>query len=277
MSKSNRSPIYRTADTRIAKAWRDLKDGIMMSDLWLEITVRDFLSLNRRRFFGWLWVPLGMIILVYTLGYAYSYILQYDYLDFTLYLFAGLVSWSYIQTVVTSSFNLFVREANTILNVSMPFSYFVFKMVFTNLLPAIISLPFYFLANFIYGHNNYAEVLLLIPGLTIYIMCGISLGFLMGTISVRFRDLESPVANIMRLLFLITPVIWMIEGREGSLRADWAFYNPFYHILEITRAPLLGVQPTLTNWTVSLGVLAILAVAASVSFIRFRHRIAYWL
>lgn len=276
-SGRHKQPIYRTAKSPLQKAWQDVTDGIRMSDLWMLTTTRDFINQNRRRFLGWAWVPIGMLFLVFALGYAYSYILGYDYLAFTLYLFAGFMAWTYIQSIVNGSFTLFLRDANVIMNVKMPFSYYVYRLVFLHILPIAFCLPFFLGLVALYGEFKFPEMLLFFPALLVYIICGVSMAFFIGILALRFRDLEAPIGNIMRVLFLVTPVIWMIEGREGSKRAYWAEYNPLYHIVEIMRAPLLGKAPEPINWYVSLGVMGFLFLCAIIIFPRYRHRIAYWL
>ena len=53
--------------------------------------------------------------------------------------------------------------------------------------------------------------------------------------------------------------------------------NPFYHLIEIVRAPLLGQAPTELNWMVSLS-LGVFGWFATLAFYgRYKRRIAYWL
>jgi lipopolysaccharide transport system permease protein len=53
--------------------------------------------------------------------------------------------------------------------------------------------------------------------------------------------------------------------------------NPFFHLIEIVRAPLLGTLPSALNWQV--GILMAMAgwVFTILFYGRFRSRIAYWL
>ena len=77
----------------------------------------------------------------------------------------------------------------------------------------------------------------------------------------------------MQILFFVTPIIWKPE-----LLADhWLLQlNPFYHLVEIVRSPLLGASPTVLNYgVVLLTTLVNLAISGAI-FVRFRSRIAYW-
>jgi lipopolysaccharide transport system permease protein len=53
--------------------------------------------------------------------------------------------------------------------------------------------------------------------------------------------------------------------------------NPFYHLLEITRGPLLGQTPSATNWLVAVVMAVVGWIVALLVFGRYRRRIAYWL
>jgi ABC-type polysaccharide/polyol phosphate export permease len=53
--------------------------------------------------------------------------------------------------------------------------------------------------------------------------------------------------------------------------------NPFYHLVEIARAPLLGRAPEPVNWIVA-GLVAVVLVGAGVAlYSSKRSRLTYWL
>src|SRR5262249_46191934 len=91
----------------------------------------------------------------------------------------------------------------------------------------------------------------------------------------RYRDLPEIISNVMQVAFYVTPIIW-----PASLLSDGQLFldlNPFYHLIEIVRAPLFGKFPSLENWLASIG-MAILGWALALAFFaRYRGRIAYWL
>ena len=81
-------------------------------------------------------------------------------------------------------------------------------------------------------------------------------------------------ASVIQILFFFTPIIWNVDQlRTSKLVAE---LNPFYHLVEIVRMPLLGHSPPLSTWFVALGVTAVGYLVALGFFVRFRGRIAYW-
>ena len=79
----------------------------------------------------------------------------------------------------------------------------------------------------------------------------------------------------MQIAFFISPIIWKPELLTGT-SAAWLPFNPFYAILEIVRAPLLGMAPSLLVWVSALGFSALLAGAAWLLFARVRNRLSFW-
>ena len=51
----------------------------------------------------------------------------------------------------------------------------------------------------------------------------------------------------MQIAFFVSPVIWM-QDQLGSGQCRVLPFNPFFSLLEIVRAPLLGALPGPTIW-----------------------------
>ena len=72
----------------------------------------------------------------------------------------------------------------------------------------------------------------------------------------------------MQLFFTMTPIIWTTDlltgGAPGSAEAIVEFLaklNPFYHFIEIFRAPLVGQAQSWTHWAV-VGVITVVGLVA---------------
>ena len=81
---------------------------------------------------------------------------------------------------------------------------------------------------------------------------GLWVTLLFGIIATRFRDIPPVVSSFMQLFFTMTPIIWtpdlLAGGEPGSTKyvvEQLAKLNPFYHFIEIFRAPLVGGGPEL--------------------------------
>jgi ABC-type polysaccharide/polyol phosphate export permease len=97
-----------------------------------------------------------------------------------------------------------------------------------------------------------------------------------AVISARFRDIPQAVASVTQAAAIMTPVFWRPDRIPQAYR--WILdFNPFYHLLEAVRAPLLGA-------TVAPHSYAFLAAMGAVGwgftfwlFSRTRRRIVHYL
>ena len=103
-------------------------------------------------------------------------------------------------------------------------------------------------------------------------------GFVFGILGVRYRDLVEMLNAVMRIAFLATPIIWIPdEGMQRGAMEAFLIYNPFYHFVEIIRAPLLGQSPALLSWSVVIGFTVAGFLAAWILKKRYAHVVPFWL
>ena len=113
-----------------------------------------------------------------------------------------------------------------------------------------------------------------VPGFILVTLNVALVGISIGMASARFRDIPQLVGSVIQIAFFMTPVMWKPELLEG--RAYIVEFNPFYHLIEVMRAPLLG-KPFPVDSYIALGLITIVnLLVATMFFRRFRSRIAYW-
>jgi len=82
------------------------------------------------------------------------------------------------------------------------------------------------------------------------------------------------VTSLMQVAFFATPIIWSTEALTGDALL-WNL-NPFYHLIEIVRAPLLGFRVPVHSWVAVAAMGVVGWVVTIVAFRQFHRRIAYW-
>ncbi len=90
----------------------------------------------------------------------------------------------------------------------------------------------------------------------------------------RKRRKNSAVTSLLQIAFFLTPIIWKPDLL--GQRAGIVDLNPFYHFVQMIRAPLLGQAPDALTWGMTLGVTAAGWFVTFLFFRRFRARISYW-
>src|SRR2546427_12967387 len=117
-----------------------------------------------------------------------------------------------------------------------------------------------------------------VPGMVLLGTVSLLLITIFAHLNARFRHTIHLAGAALQVLFYITPVLWppeMLRDRGLPWIVD---YNPFYHLLEIVRQPLLHAQPaSLLNYQAVGILIAGLAVVAATCTYRYHRRLVYFL
>ncbi len=79
----------------------------------------------------------------------------------------------------------------------------------------------------------------------------------------------------MQIAFFLTPVLWKPE--QFGRNQVYLPLNPFFDLLEIVRAPLLGYLPAPEVWLAAVLYSVALVMVGWGIFMRARGRIAFWI
>ena len=252
----------------------DIIEGARACHLWGLLGWQDIRGRYRRSKLGPFWITISMGVLVAALGTLYGSILKVEITVYLPHLTLGFIVWGLISSLITESCSAFTSAGSIITQVNLPLSVHVYRVVWRNLIIFFHNAVIFVVVAVIFSIWPGWAGLLALPGLALVCLNGVWAGLLLGAVSARFRDVPPIVSSIVRIVFFVTPIIWM----PGLLphRAVFLDFNPFFHILELVRAPLLGQMPGLISW---LAVFGITLLGWLVMFVLFRHyrwRIAYW-
>lgn len=259
---------------RLQAAWQDIRDGIRMRELWLFLGWRDVRKHYRRSVIGPLWLTLSMGIMVAGLGVLYSQIFKMDISEYLPFLAIGFIMWGLISGSINGACTVFSAAASSIRQIRLPLSVYIFQFVWAQLIAFGHNFLIYIAVALIFGINPGWAILLMIPAMVLMTLNAIFSAMILGPLCARFRDIPMIIASVIQVVFFMTPIIW--SAKQIPERAVFVDMNPFYHLIEIARDPLLGGTGTLGNWLTCLGITITLGIVAVGFFSRFRSRIAYW-
>ena len=256
-------------------ALRDIISGLALWRLWLRLGWNDIRQRYRRSILGPFWLTASMAIMVVALGVLYAELFHQEVSGFLPFLCVGLLVWSLISSFLTEGGTLFTGSESYIKQVSLPYSVYVYRAAWSKLIIFAHNLVIYFGALLYFQIWPGALALLAIPGLALVLFNGAVASLYIGMISARFRDVPQLINSVVQIVFFLTPIFWKPELLRG--RSFITDFNPFYHLLEIVRGPMLGSVPTSTSYLAVLGISAINVMVAGFIFVRYRSRISYWL
>jgi len=188
---------------------------------------------------------------------------------------AGVVAWSVTGGMLGESANTFMLGAGIMQVQKLPLSFHAFLQVnrmMINFLHQVVAFwaVMALLRMFPLPHWQ------LILSLPLAAATALLFSIPVGMLATRYRDINYMIGFISQALFMLTPVFW----RKGQMspKLHWiADLNPFAHLLEIVRQPLLGHPAALTDWLASLGFFVVAGVVAVLSLTLYRRRVVFWL
>jgi ABC-type polysaccharide/polyol phosphate export permease len=246
--------------------------------IWLRIGLQDVRMRYRRSSLGIVWIFLNLAIMILAVGIVYSHLLGQDLRTFLPFLTIGFVAWGYLTSSIIEGGNAFVASEGYIKQIGLPLFVYVFRFFVSITATMIISLPAYFVVAFIYSVKFRWGILWVFMGLFLFAMVSFLMIAIFSHLNVRFRDSAHIASVSLQVIFFVTPIIWPPEMlRLRQLR--WVIdVNPFYHLLEVVRHPLLASEPaTYTNYlAVCIMILCLGAIAGA--FTKwYSERVAYLL
>jgi lipopolysaccharide transport system permease protein len=268
-----------TSDLSLAARQRraalDVVEGVRLWRLiwtlgWLDIRLR-----YRGSVLGPFWLTLSTAVMVGSLGFLYATLWHINLHDFMPFIALSLVLWNAgIAGVVNDACTCFVSSEAMIRSMRMPFSLYPARAMVRNLLILAHNIVVIIAVYAIFRIWPGWHALMAIPAFLLWIIDGLAAGLLLGAFCARFRDIPPIVNSIVQIAFFVSAVIWQPSQLGVSQR--WLPLNPFFSILEIMRAPLLGQVASAHTWEASIAYSLVFCALAWMMFARVRARLAFW-
>ena len=236
-----------------------------------------FLFVIAKTLLGPVWLLVGPALFISVLGALFSEVSGISPAIFVPHLTIGLVTWTLISGFVTGSTTVFQRNRPQILQNGLQISDMVMIEVCTTVLQFLHQVIIIVAVFVIFGIAIGFSALISLFGLMLLIGNGIWLTIVFGLIGARYRDLYEVVQAIMRIAFLATPIIWLPgEGGRGGVMSIFLTFNPFYHFLELIRAPLLGNPISSLSWLVVISLTLFGFCLAHAMYNRYAKKVPLW-
>lgn len=256
-------------------ALADIAEGARAVRVWGRLGWLDVRLSYRRSTLGPLWKIISRALWVVLLAWVYGTLFDAEPARYVPYVAFGVIVFGLIRDLLDDGCMAFLRARRAILEVSMPLSVHVYRVVWRNLVVFLHNGLILAAVALAYDVRPFAAGLTALLGLVVIAVNAVWVGLLLGALSARFRDVPSLVASLGRLAFFVTPIIWTVDRLPS--RAVFVDFNPFHHMLQLVRAPLLGAPAPALSWIAALCVTAIGWPLAVLAFARCRSRVPYWL
>jgi ABC-type polysaccharide/polyol phosphate export permease len=244
--------------------------GLAWSLAW-----HDTVSRYRGSILGPFWITLSMGLMVAGIGLLYAQLFKIPLNDFIPFVAVGIVMFGFISTMTTEGCSTFVQAAGILSQTSLPMFTFVWRTLFRSLINLAHHAAIILAVLIFYGSWRSMNLPLAALGLVLVLLNATWISMLMAIASARFRDVPQIVVSVMQFAIFMTPVFWKPSAFPD--RHALLVFNPFFHMLEAVRAPLLGGAGPVESYVI-LAVLALAGWALTFTvFIFTRRRIVHYL
>ncbi len=231
-----RRPRHGWFDLALGELWayRDLLGTLV----WRNLTVR-----YKQSVIGIAWAILKpvMQMIVFSVVFGRLANLPSDGMPYPIFLYAGLLPWTYFTSTITSASGSLIGGGNMINKVYFPRMILPFSYLFTGLIDLALSMLVLFgmmawyRAEMVFGLQMLLFPVFLLPAIAF--AGGLSLW--LSATAVRYRDIHHLVPYLLQIGMFVTPVVYAVKLLPA--RFQWLLQlNPMTGVVEGFRWALLG-------------------------------------
>ena len=256
----------------------NLKELLEYKDLILLLVKRDFVTTYRQTALGPLWHLIQPILTSFTFIIVFMKIAKMGIdtdVSPLVYYMSAIVIWNFFAGILNKSSSVFVTNASVFGKVyfprlTAPISYILSAIVgfsFQVFFLAIIAL----LAYCIGGYPVHISPLIILTPLMLLALAiqGVSMGMIISSVTVKYRDLIYLLSFGIQLLMYLSPIIYTIQQITSPKWKLLMMFNPMAPFIEMFRYSITGVGEI--NPTFILTSLAITFVLMFVAIILFNR------
>ena len=249
---------------------------MLLGQLWrtrsvlLVLAKKDFYVRYRRTTLGVLWAVGLPLLQAVVLTVVFSKVVPANRLlsgrevSFAVFLYAGLVPWSYFSTVLPPASTAIVDSLGLITKIYFPRVLPVLLTALSGLVPLATGVGVLVLLTATLGPGLGPELLWLVPALLLLVGVVVSLAMLLSAVHVYSRDVRYVVQAAMTVGFYVTPVVYPLDAAPDGLRQLVAWL-PTSGPVELFREATVGADPgwhtavlASVLWTVVVGTAGLL-------------------
>lgn len=254
----------------VAALWR-------YRDLLLLLAQRDVLVRYKQTALGAAWAiiqPLvAMCVLHLFFGKALGVANRVGDVPYPIFLYAGLLPWTFFAATVTASSTSLVKHAGILTKVYFPRLLVPLAAAGGPLVDYAVA-SVVLLGMMLFYSVGFAPALLLMPLLIAsVVIAALGVGVLLAAVTVWYRDVQHAVPFLVQTALFVTPVIYPVTLVPETWQ--WLLYlNPMCGPIEAMRAAILGTPLDVAGWAASTGVGVVLLGVGTACFQRVERAFA---
>ena len=189
---------------------------------------------------GIIWVFLKPFCLFLVMNFVFSHLFFKSVPNYSIRLLLGIILWSFFAESSMVGMMSLLTKGHILRKAYLPKWIVILSSTIHSALAFLFNLIILFLFLFLYYRIFPGVIQLLLFGIYIMLIYGISLlfSFMTATILVRFRDLNQIWEVLLQVLFYASPIIYPITSVPDNIRSV-LYLNPMTLLIEYSRIALI--------------------------------------
>lgn len=248
-----------------------LREMMQYRELFLNLIARELRARYKGSRLGFVWSLLNPLMMMVVYTAIFSVVMRIPIENYSLYLFLGLLPWTWFSTALSNSATSVVSNASLIRKVYFPSELLPLVAVASTMVNYLLALPI-LIAFLLWNQIPFTWVVLLFP-VIVAIQFMVTLGFslLLAAINVFFRDIEQLLGILILVWMYLTPILYAPDMIPEPYR--WIYYlNPMAPVIHAYHQVFLyGTLPDLAAllYAGSVGVLLVFVGLLVFSLVKF--------
>ena len=199
------------------------------------LVARELKARYRGSVLGFFWSFINPLLLLLVYWFVFSVVLPgirpIDIEPYALFMFCGLLPWTWFSSSVLEASNVLIAGGNLIKKVLFPAEVLPVVTVLANMVHFLLGLPIIAAALVYFAVPVRPLELLWLPVVVlVQLFFTLGLALIVASLTVHFRDLKDILGNLMTFWFFATPIIYpmSLAPPSGKVLLD---LNPFTHLV----------------------------------------------
>ena len=216
---------------------------VYLRDLVREMVVRDMKLRYKRSVLGIAWSLLNPLVQMLVFTFLSRGVLSLNIPNYPLFVFTGVLVWNWFQPALLQAASAITDNRDLIRRPGFPMAILPVITVTTHLIHFLLAVPVLLSFLLISGGRLTSAILMLPLVILVQFLLTLSLGYLVATVHVTFRDTQHILGVSLMLLFYLTPVFYDASTLPPRYQAFYRL-NPVFHLVTAYRAILIyGEMP----------------------------------
>ena len=218
-----------------------------------ELSKTDFKLRYQGSILGYLWAIIRPFLMFGTMYLVFAKFLRFgdEIPHYPVYLLVGTVLWNFFIECTNQGIQSLLIRSDLMRKIAFPKWIIVLSATTTALINLGINFVVIILFSFFSGiAPNLGWLLVPFLILELYLL-SLGLALLLGSINIKYRDIQSIWEVLVQALFYAVPIIYPIQmvATYSNFTAHLLMLNPIAQVIQDVRS-LLVTDATLTSWEI---------------------------